>query len=178
MNTIKFIRLPLMALSMLVLTASCSESQTSDQQSTTGENQETLSTSATPEQVQATLRQYLSIKNALVQTDGREAGAAGKALATSLADTDDPLLNAIAANAKSIGGTIDVETQRKAFNDLSENMYQLVKTTGGNTQTVYKQYCPMAFNNTGAFWLAAEEEVNNPYFGDMMLHCGSVQEEL
>jgi hypothetical protein len=26
--------------------------------------------------------------------------------------------------------------------------------------------------------LSAEKEVNNPYFGDMMLHCGSVKETL
>jgi hypothetical protein len=36
----------------------------------------------------------------------------------------------------------------------------------------------MAFNNEGAYWLSAEKEVNNPYFGDKMLHCGSVKEEL
>ena len=54
-------------------------------------------------------------------------------------------------------------------------MYEVVKANNNETP-LYKQYCPMAFNNQGAYWLAAEEEVNNPYFGDLMLHCGSVEE--
>ncbi|MFY0593941.1 MAG: DUF3347 domain-containing protein [Roseivirga sp.] len=36
----------------------------------------------------------------------------------------------------------------------------------------------MAFNNKGAFWLATEKEINNLYFGNLMLHCGSVQETI
>jgi hypothetical protein len=36
----------------------------------------------------------------------------------------------------------------------------------------------MAFDDTGATWISYSEEIKNPYFGDQMLHCGTVQEEL
>lgn len=41
---------------------------------------------------------------------------------------------------------------------------------------VYKQYCPMAFNNDGASWLSAESVIRNPYFGSKMLNCGKITE--
>jgi Cu(I)/Ag(I) efflux system membrane fusion protein len=36
----------------------------------------------------------------------------------------------------------------------------------------------MANNNKGAIWLSAEKNIFNPYFGDSMLRCGSIIEEL
>lgn len=42
-------------------------------------------------------------------------------------------------------------------------------------EVVYKQQCPMAFDNSGAYWFSLEEKVYNPYFGAQMLRCGSVQ---
>ena len=57
------------------------------------------------------------------------------------------------------------------------SMYAFVKAENPEV-TLYKQYCPMAFNDQGAYWLSKEEEVFNPYFGDLMLHCGYVQETI
>ncbi|MFT7036414.1 MAG: hypothetical protein ACJA2S_004943, partial [Cyclobacteriaceae bacterium] len=74
--------------------------------------------------------------------------------------------------------TNDPSKQRDHFNTLSDNVYDLIKSTSANERAIYRQFCPMAMNNKGAYWLSAEKEVNNPYFGDMMLHCGSVKEEL
>ena len=34
--------------------------------------------------------------------------------------------------------------------------------------------CPMAFDNQGATWLQNTNLLANPYFGEMMLRCGSV----
>jgi Cu(I)/Ag(I) efflux system membrane fusion protein len=36
----------------------------------------------------------------------------------------------------------------------------------------------MADRNNGARWLSKEQKVLNPYFGEAMLKCGSVKEEL
>jgi Cu(I)/Ag(I) efflux system membrane fusion protein len=36
----------------------------------------------------------------------------------------------------------------------------------------------MAFNNSGAYWLSDNATIRNPYFGDKMLSCGSVEEKL
>jgi Cu(I)/Ag(I) efflux system membrane fusion protein len=39
-------------------------------------------------------------------------------------------------------------------------------------------HCPMAFNNKGADWLQADNEIRNLYFGASMLKCGEVTEEI
>lgn len=114
---------------------------------------------------------YLDLKDALVETDAERAKNAAYAL-REVSSNDD-----FTASLDIIAETEDIAIQRAAFEDISKFVYQIVKTEGHAT-TLYKQYCPMAFDNKGAYWLAAEEEVNNPYFGWMMLHCGSVQETI
>jgi len=47
----------------------------------------------------------------------------------------------------------------------------------GGTEAFY-DYCPMAFNNEGAYWLSDQAAIRNPYFGDAMLTCGTVKETL
>ncbi|GAB5527265.1 MAG: hypothetical protein Roseis2KO_51370 [Roseivirga sp.] len=123
------------------------------------------------EQAGGVVESYLAVKDALVATDATKAQKAAKAFLE--VNTNEALISALEA----IVATTDVAVQRTAFESLSMNMYNLIKTDGADI-ALYKQYCPMAFNNKGAFWLAAEQEVNNPYFGDRMLHCGSVQEVL
>ena len=69
--------------------------------------------------------------------------------------------------------------KRRYFSELSQALYYVCeKTTKGRSRRFYKQYCPMAFDNQGAFWLSNVEEIRNPYFGDEMLTCGSVEEEV
>ena len=43
---------------------------------------------------------------------------------------------------------------------------------------VYIQFCPMADNNKGAYWISLEEEVRNPDYGEAMLTCGEVRDTL
>ena len=112
---------------------------------------------------------YLAIKDALVATDAQKVSEAAKSF---LEENTNPALK---PSLQKIANTTDVSIQRKAFEQLSKDMYHFVTTEGVGT-TVYKQYCPMAFDNKGAYWLAKEKQVNNPYFGDAMLHCGSVEE--
>lgn len=130
------------------------------------------------QQPDTVLDTYFQIKDALVETDYNSASSAAKHLLGLLNGKNDDLSLKLKEDASQISKSNDVEFQRKHFNSLSENMYALIKTDSGKEGTIYKQYCPMAFNNTGAFWLASEKEINNPYFGDKMLHCGVVKEEL
>ena len=112
---------------------------------------------------------YLAIKDALVATDAQKASKAAKGF---LEKNTNPALK---TSLQKIAKTTDVGIQRKAFEQLSKDMYHFVTTEGVGTK-VYKQYCPMAFDNKGAYWLAKEKQVNNPYFGDAMLHCGRIEE--
>jgi Cu(I)/Ag(I) efflux system membrane fusion protein len=72
----------------------------------------------------------------------------------------------------------DLETQRTAFSTLSGNLYKSIKAYGLDGSTAYYDFCPMAFNNKGGYWLSDQEKIRNPYFGDQMLTCGSVRETL
>lgn len=121
---------------------------------------------------------YLQIKEALVQTNGTEAKQAAASVQEDLETEEGEAVNMIKEDIQQIASTESVEHQREHFNTLSKHMYAMVKATDGNENTLYRQFCPMAFNNTGAFWLSASEEIKNPYFGDKMLKCGKVQETI
>lgn len=117
-----------------------------------------------------TLEAYFVLKDALVATKADLAQkAAGKLAELSEGD--------VKAAAASIAASTDVKEQRNLFNTISQQMYETIKAEGAG-ETIYKQYCPMAFNNEGAYWLSSEEKIMNPYFGDMMLNCGRVDETL
>jgi Cu(I)/Ag(I) efflux system membrane fusion protein len=75
--------------------------------------------------------------------------------------------------ASSITNTETLEDQRELFKTLSEHLIEGLENTGSD-QPIYVQYCPMAFDNEGASWISLSDEILNPYFGDQMLHCGSV----
>jgi hypothetical protein len=125
------------------------------------------------EELKTTLTAYFQLKDALVNDDAAKAKEAATALADATGSYGEQLNEYVLA----IGETDDIEAQREAFEALSVALYDLAKE-GGVGMTVYKQYCPMAFDDKGAFWLSGEKQVLNPYFGASMLRCGTVEEEI
>ncbi|MTI32300.1 DUF3347 domain-containing protein, partial [Xanthovirga aplysinae] len=127
------------------------------------------------------LKNYLNVKNALVATNGAKAQAAAKELMASLKSYQNEnhaeALAQIKTSTEHISGTSDVEHQRKHLNALSEGMYNLSAAFDLVGSEVYLQYCPMA-QNGGAYWLSAEKEVKNPYYGSKMLKCGTVKNKM
>ncbi|MEQ9305105.1 MAG: DUF3347 domain-containing protein [Marinoscillum sp.] len=118
---------------------------------------------------------YMSLKDALVQTDASAAKDAASKLAESAANEN---WNAdIVEAAKIIASSDDVEAQRTAFKTVTDGLIASLKANDSE-DGVYVQYCPMAFDNTGASWLSMSDQIRNPYFGDKMLKCGKVTEEL
>lgn len=150
------------------------EEATKIEQPTTTNNQYA---SLGSEQVDQLLNAYFDIKNALVETDVETAKMKAKELADGIDASMTAALQNVIDMASKINDSENVEDQRVKFEDLSKEMYEIVKTSGSST-TVYKQFCPMAFNNKGAFWLSNEDQVLNPYFGDKMLKCGRVEETI
>jgi Cu(I)/Ag(I) efflux system membrane fusion protein len=45
-------------------------------------------------------------------------------------------------------------------------------------QELLVMHCPMVYEDRGADWLQAQEPLQNPYFGAMMLKCGEIKETL
>jgi hypothetical protein len=75
-----------------------------------------------------------------------------------------------------IARSTSLEEQRKHYQPFSQALYKSIKAFGLEGQEAYYQYCPMAFNNQGGYWLSDSKEVRNPYFGSQMLKCGSTKE--
>lgn len=141
-------------------------------------------------QVQQITNHYLELKNALVASKPAEAQAAATKLIAPLEQFNASTLPAdlqkfykeqaasIKEAATSISKANDVEAQRKHLGSLSQSVYALNKSFDAKKGPLYRQYCPMANNNKGGYWLSAEKEVLNPYYGDKMLECGKVAETL
>lgn len=71
----------------------------------------------------------------------------------------------------------NLESFRENFRYLTDQLTVAVKTFGINGK-IYQHYCPMAFNNEGAYWLSEEEEIVNPYMEEAMRNCGETKETL
>lgn len=124
------------------------------------------------------IQAYLHLKDALVLSDAEKARVNAKMLVASLDNMgDDPKIKSIREYALKIYESSDLNQQREIFKPLSDAVADFAAQKNMGIK-LYKQFCPMAFDNAGGFWLSAEEEINNPYFGDKMLHCGVVKEEI
>ncbi len=119
---------------------------------------------------------YLHLKDALVASKSDEAKKAAPELQKSLTSLNNS--KKAKESASKIAATTDLEDQRKEFSTLSNEMTSLVKASKLTMGAIYLEYCPMANNNDGAYWLSNEKQINNPYFGDAMLKCGSVKETI
>ncbi|HCX25096.1 MAG: hypothetical protein CMB80_32700 [Flammeovirgaceae bacterium] len=122
----------------------------------------------------ASVDAYMTLKDAFVATDAAKAKDAAATLSTELKKAG---FESLVASSDKIAGSEDIKVQRAAFYELTTAFIPEVKKAE-LTSKVYVQYCPMAFDNTGANWLSTSSEIRNPYFGDMMLKCGKVEEEI
>jgi hypothetical protein len=115
---------------------------------------------------------YEHIKIALVGANSNDVKMGATMLSNSLKSVEGS--DAASKAVKDIESAADLKSQRIAFSSLSDEMAVLV---AGNLKSgmIYKDFCPMALAG-GAYWLSSEKEIQNPYFGEKMLKCGSVKE--
>ncbi|MEH6659435.1 DUF3347 domain-containing protein [Leeuwenhoekiella marinoflava] len=118
---------------------------------------------------------YNALKIALVNTDEEVAQTIAQKLVISIeaVKVEASLVKAVEA----IANSENINEQRAQFENLTAGIKTLVEEniTSG---TLYYQYCPMAFDGKGAYWIANEKKVFNPYFGDVMLNCGTVDSKI
>ncbi|MGI9543484.1 MAG: efflux RND transporter periplasmic adaptor subunit [Cyclobacteriaceae bacterium] len=139
-------------------------------------------------QLQSVYQKYQDLSLTLVSSDPKGVKKSGQKLNTALKKVDMGLvkgtdhqtwmnqLEKINLNLKAILNSEKIQEQRDHFAHLSEGLYQSIKFFGISKGAIYYQYCPMALNNKGAFWLSSKEEIANPYFGNEMLDCGETKE--
>jgi len=129
---------------------------------------------------------YFSIKNALVADDANAAKTNAESFGKQLEAISKITFNAsqekawqeqsnkLSAASNTLANTSDINKQREQLNELSKALFAVLKAFKTNEDAVYYQYCPMK----KAYWLSAEKEIKNPYYGKKMLTCGSVKETL
>jgi hypothetical protein len=167
---------------------SCSKTDTTSHEGHTTEQNTSANTTPIEEvkmnfgfdkyQAQTIYEGYLDMKDALVASDLGKTQMAAKQIRASLESIGQKEgSDVIKKDVDVIANATDVEKQREAFYSLSRTIYALTKAVKPVDSEIYKQFCPMAFNDKGAFWLSKDKEIKNPYFGDKMLTCGVVEEK-
>jgi Cu(I)/Ag(I) efflux system membrane fusion protein len=134
---------------------------------------------------------YLQLKESFVASDAARVQSASQGVQMALESVDMTLVDGAAhhdwmTHLEGMSTTLkamqtspaNLDDQRKAFSNLTQSLYQAIKAYGLGRATAYYEFCPMAFNNEGAFWLTDSKIIRNPYFGDKMLTCGEVRETL
>lgn len=119
---------------------------------------------------------YDKLKNSLVASKYSEGKAAALVLEKSLRDVQDGKEASVLAGK--VGSATSLEDQRKLFSALNNVLNKLIANGALSSGVIYKDYCPMANDNEGAYWYSSEKVITNPYFGDMMLRCGAVKETI
>lgn len=138
------------------------------------------------EQITLLADSYFLLKNALVLDDFLQAKSTLTKLERSLEKIEkkhldkealerwNDLKNQFAVTLSDMNNANDLEELRRHFGIFSDVLIELTETFGLQKDKVYKQFCPMAFDDQGGYWLSDSEEILNPYFGEMMLSCGEV----
>ena len=128
------------------------------------------------EQFTTIYKAYLSVKAALVNTNPTTT----QTVVVNMRDEVSKLYKAenLMEALNTMAASDEISVQRKAFEQVSGIMEILIAGQKIVSGSVYKQYCPMAFDGKGAFWLSDSDEIRNPYFGDQMLKCGVVNKEI
>ena len=128
---------------------------------------------------------YLNIKNALALKNHNIITSEAALFISQLsdqknfsADIDQPTLIQLNKVMQEINATKKIDEVYGPFAEISDLFYHFLDHYKIKNLTLFRQYCPMAFDNKGAYWLSNTQEIYNPYFGEEMRFCGEVKEQL
>lgn len=132
--------------------------------------------------LEGALSSYLELKDALVASDPGAASEKAEDMRISLPESGEAwnkgereALVAFDRHLARLSGTTDLKVQRTQFRHLSEALIGIARPLGTPGSPLYLQYCPMANDNKGAYWISRDSSIRNPYYGDAMLTCGEVR---
>lgn len=174
--TAKFLKMKNLVLGLLLIATCCKSASAQHDHSQTRISETDQKKPPPPSNLfHGIYKHYIGIKDALVAGNMQVAAThanklAQDASAISYRDLSEGNVNALRKDASLKADAKDIETQRRTFSNLSNNMSALADHFKLSDKAVYLQYCPMA----KAYWLSNEEVIRNPYYGSSMLSCGSV----
>ncbi|NQX96980.1 MAG: efflux RND transporter periplasmic adaptor subunit [Flavobacteriales bacterium] len=76
---------------------------------------------------------------------------------------------------------VNIDEQRTIFLTISNSLSNAIQKLGikmKDDKPLYLEFCQMANDNNGGYWLSTEKEIKNPYFGAKMLKCGEVKQQI
>lgn len=134
------------------------------------------------------LESYLVLQKYLAEDDNTGSSAAVLAVSEALNQAQthsshlpvaavmqwDKIFSPMQSAIQSMSRSTDLASRRVPFEPLSDNLWMALERFGTTESQVVRRFnCPMAFDNAGADWIQLGKTTNNPYYGDMMLRCGS-----
>lgn len=140
-------------------------------------------------QLNLVVEAYLELKEGLVEGDVEETQKYSSALLVALEKLDGSKLKGAAKvfwdekrsflfqHTKLCKEADTMEGKRENFIFLSQPLIKIVEAFGAN-QTLYVDFCPMAQDGKGAYWLSESEEIRNPFMPEKMRTCGEVRDTL
>ncbi len=143
---------------------------------------------------------YYQLKDALVDWDTARANSAALIIAqnadslptkelkadSSIVLTAQNLAGSMTNEVKGFIGENTIDQKRHAFNMITDELYNLIRTVRYDGQLIYHVRCPMAFGeDQEGFWLSNTNKIINPYLGKKdpkyngkMVGCGEVVDSL
>ena len=130
---------------------------------------------------------YFSLKDAFVKANESEISKQITAFSKSISTVEMgklsheshtiwmEVLKDLESTSKQLVQEKNIEKQRTTFAKLSVPMHKLAQKANLG-YTVYYQNCPMY--NGGSNWLSKDSDIKNPFYGNIMLTCGSTIETL
>ena len=182
-NKILKIVLPIIAIGFgqaLVAQCSCCDPKTvateHDHQNASEHGHHQSSGVLSKDQFNQLLTPYLATQKSLAGDDLNASKEGGSAMVDTInsfsKDGSMLLINA----AQMIADAPDMKSAREAFLPISDVLISTAKEIELSDESgIYLAYCPMAFKNKGGAWLQDEAVLANPYFGAMMLRCGTIK---
>lgn len=141
-------------------------------------------------QLEKVIKSYISLKESLASDQVKGAIGFGKQMAAELKNVDMSLvkgdvhiywmqeMSEIESQLKKLNSSIEIDAVRTSFDQLSLSIIKVTKSFGVEDKERYVQFCPMAFDDKGAYWLSDDSKVKNPYFGSQMLKCGVIKDTI
>ena len=132
------------------------------------------------------LAAYMNLKNALVSNDAKTASASAKMMLEEIPKVRMDKMTTeqhtvwmkytkkLSYDVTHISEVAELDHDREHFTSLSKNMYAVVKAFSSSAP-IYYQFCPMANESKGAYWLSEQGKIHNPYYGDKMNGCPSTK---
>lgn len=134
-------------------------------------------------QISQVIDDYIDLKNSLVSDKEAQVTSQAQNIQASLNNVDMSLLSqeghmiwmsqldSIKTALDQLIEAQDISEQREGFENLSNIMLKVAKAYP--IKGIYfQQFCPMANDGKGAYWLSEKEPIQNPYFGSQMISCG------